>query len=135
MAKKKKHDPEDEETRKWKDLVRKDRDYSAEQFDKQIVYISSGALVLTIGFVEKIVTITDATETDILIMSWILFVTSLMSILISHKTSIYAMDAELDGKDKRSENWDSFTELLNWLSVAALFTGIILFILFVINNI
>lgn len=31
------------------------RKYSGEQYDKLIVYLSSGALVLTVGFVEKVV--------------------------------------------------------------------------------
>ncbi len=114
----------------WLKNVRKDRSYSAEQFDKLIVYLSGGALVLTVGFTKDIVKINENTNTILLITSWTLFVSSLLLMLLSHKTSIIAMDCELNGKEKRSDNWDIVTEILNWTSTLSLFAGIITFIIF-----
>ena len=47
------------EEEKYSDKVQKDRDYSSDLFDKQLVYLSAGALVLTIGFVKDLVVCID----------------------------------------------------------------------------
>jgi uncharacterized beta-barrel protein YwiB (DUF1934 family) len=119
----------------WNKTIRKIRDYAEEQFDKLIVYLNSGALVLTVGFVKDIVKITDKTDTTLLKASWILFTTSLVIILISHKTSVIAMNYELKDNEKISNYWDILTQILNWSSLVVLVGGIISFLLFVSKSI
>jgi hypothetical protein len=123
------------EEEKYSDKVQKDRDYSSDLFDKQLVYLSAGALVLTIGFVKDLVVITDETNTILLIISWISFTLSLIAMLLSHRSSVYSMDYELDGKSKKSDDWDLITKFLNWVSTLSLIIGIILFIIFISKNI
>jgi len=123
------HDPE------WYKTIRASRDYAAEQFDKLIVYISSGGLVLTIGFVKDIVKITDNTDTSMLKSSWIAFTVALLLNLISQITSVKAMDNQLDFKETAAQRWNTATDLLNWSSAFILFGAIGLFIIFVWTNI
>ena len=119
----------------WLKNIKKDRGYSAEQFDRLVVYLSGGALVLTVGFVKDIVKITGTTDTTLLIVAWSLFTASLLVMLLSHKTSIISMDYELNEKEKCSDNWDIVTEILNWTATLCLFAGIIIFIIFTYKHI
>lgn len=123
------------ENEKWFDTIRKIRDYAEEEYDKLIVYLNGGALVLTVGFVKDIVTITEHTDTLLLKLSWILFTLSLLIILISHRTAIIAMNYELKEKTLISDRWDHITEILNWCAMLMLITGIICFLLFVNKSI
>lgn len=115
--------------------IEKIRLYSSEQFDKQIVYISGGGLVFTIGFVNNIVKFDENTNLCLLIFTWTFFALSLVLNLISHKTSIYAMDFELSGNEKLSDRCDKITEYLNIFSLFLVIVAIILFVVFIANNI
>lgn len=107
------------------------RRYAGEQYDKLIVYLSSGALTLTVGFIEKIVNLSKVKDFTLLYLSWGLFSASLILILISHRTSSLSIDLEIKAKDKMSDVWNIVTDVLNWISMAALVVGIIIFIIFV----
>lgn len=111
------------------------RDYAQEEFDKLIVYLNSGALILTIGFVKDITKITEKTDTTLLIWSWSSFACSLLLILLSHKTAILSTDYELKDKETISDRFDAITSFLNWTSFIILMIGIILFITFITKNI
>lgn len=119
----------------YKKIIISSREYSAKQFDKLIIYLSSGAIVFSTSFVKNIVIINKGTNTHLLIFSWILFVESLILTLISYKTSLVAMDKELDNQKNNSDKWNRITHLLNWLSLVALVTGSMLFIIFTSKNI
>ena len=97
-----------------------------------ILYLSSGALVLTVGFVEKVVDLSKIKNLFLLYFSWTCFSFSLIIILISHRTSLLSIDFEIKGNNKISDCWDRITKVLNWLSMIGLVTGIISFIRFVI---
>ena len=122
------------EKKERNDILLEMRDYAQEEFDKLIVYLNSGALVLTIGFVKDITKITEQTNTTFLIFSWSCFVLSLLTILLSHKTAILSTDYELKEKETTSDRFDTCTSILNWTSFLALMIGIILFIIFITNN-
>jgi len=107
------------------------RRYAGEQYDKLIVYLSSGALTLTVGFIEKIVDLSKVKDLTLLYLSWVLFSASLILILISHRTSLLSIDLEIKTKDKMSNVWNIVTDVLNWISMGALVVGIIIFIKFV----
>jgi len=107
------------------------RKYAGEQYDKLIVYLSSGALVLTVGFIENVVDLSKINDLFLLYSSWICFSTSLIIILISHRTSLLSIDLQIKGKEETSDLWNAMTNILNWLSVIALVIGIVSFIIFV----
>lgn len=107
------------------------RKYAGEQYDKLIVYLSSGALVFTVGFIENVVDLSKINDLFLLYSSWICFSTALIIILISHRTSLLSIDLEIKGNKKTSDSWNAMTDILNWLSMIALVIGIISFIIFV----
>ena len=125
----------DKDKKSRNDILLEMRDYAQEEFDKLIVYLNSGALILTIGFVKDITKITEETDTTLLIWSWSSFVCSLLLILLSHKTAILSTDFELKDKETISDRFDTATSLLNWISFIILMIGIILFITFITKNI
>ncbi len=131
MAKKKSHKKLEEED-SYLSALYKARYYAEEQYDRLIVYLASGALVLTVGFIEDIVDIDKINNFFPLYLSWSCFVASLLIILISHRTCIFAMDSELNGETSKSDCWDLITKFLNWTSLLALIFGIVSFIAFVI---
>ena len=130
-----KKDQKEQEKSDWINQIQKIREYSSEQFDKLIVYLSSGALILTLGFVKDIVPMTKETNKSLLIISWSLFTLALILMLLSHKASIISMDYELNEKSHKSNFFDKITELLNWASTFSLMTGVITFIIFVYKHI
>jgi hypothetical protein len=70
---------------------------SAQEYDKQIVYISGGALGLTLTFAKDIVTVTGSHFILLLILAWIAFAVSLLCNLISHRkaTEVYSLTRTL----------------------------------------
>lgn len=108
---------------------------SEEAFDKLVVYVSGGGLVLTVGFVEKIIKITEAASKTFLLLTWIFFAASLLTVLISHRTSVYSIDLEFWKKEKKSERVDKITHFLNNASFGCLLFAIISFIIFILENI
>ena len=101
----------DKDKKSRNDILLEMRDYAQEEFDKLIVYLNSGALILTIGFVKDITKITEETDTTLLIWSWSSFVCSLLLILLSHKTAILSTDFELKDKETISDRFDTATSL------------------------
>ena len=121
------------ETDEYLSALYKARYYAEEQYDRLIVYLASGALVLTVGFVKDIVDLEKITNFFPLYLSWSCFVASLLIILISHRTCLFSMDSELDGETCKSDRWDVITKFLNWTSLVALIFGVVSFITFVIS--
>jgi hypothetical protein len=117
----------------WNELIQNSRDYAAKRFETLLVYIASGGLIISIGFVNDIISIAGKNLT-LLKTSWILFASTIFLNLISQLSSIKAMDQELDEKTKSSDLWDKSTRIINFLSVISLFLGILAFILFISNN-
>jgi hypothetical protein len=74
----------------WNKDREKDQLYAIEKYDTLIVTLSSGALVLTVGFVHDIVTITPCTDTTFLKLSWYSLITALIMSLLSHIASYRA---------------------------------------------
>jgi hypothetical protein len=110
------------------------RKYSSEQFDKSLTLLASGGLVVTIGFVEKILKITQETNLVLLKLTWILFASTLLLNLFSHLSSSLSIDLELKKRNKSSSFFNGTTLVLNILSIIAVMTAIVLFIVFVSKN-
>jgi hypothetical protein len=105
------------------------------QFDRQIVYLSSGGLVFSVGFVKDI--IGDNSEPVykwLLLIVWISFAISLIINLISYVTSRMSIDHELFGREKESDKLNSCTVWLNWISLIALLNGLLFLLLFASAN-
>jgi len=140
----------------WVKEREKDLRYSIQQFDKLITVLSSGSLLLSIGFVRDIVKITSQTNTCLLKASWYLFTTSLIIILLSQISTYKANRIEINisndeiyqyrkhGKYNDSFNkknkrkvliYNTLTIIFNITALLSLIVGILLFVVFVNQNI
>lgn len=107
------------------------RMYSETQFDKLIIYLASGGLSFSI-FIAKDKLNSIATNvlncSWMLLVIWILFVLSIISMLISHMFTTKAVDKELTESDSKGMN--STVNYLNKISFITLILGIILLLIF-----
>lgn len=128
--------------------------YSTDRFDVLLISLSTSALILSIGFVEKIIPNLNSINTSSLKSSWLLFVIALISNLISQVTGYYANHYDikfsknlirlergfkLAGDQNKFEiyckNLNNITLTLNGISLFSLITGIIILVLFFSINI
>ena len=125
-------------TEELKILIQKSHD----SFERQLNYISAGALGISMLFVEKVVKDIQQTKCNwVLIFSWSFFTLTLISNLVSHIYTSNSHDKTLS--DIYSENYDFLKatkrnrniKAWNIISISLLFIGIILQILFISLNI
>jgi hypothetical protein len=116
---------------------------SQDTFEKQLSYISAGALALSVGFIKDIVhPIKDSNHKWILLAGWGLLISTLLLNLVSHiLAGKYAKKGARETEDiekaydpikieKRAKRMDS----INWTTVGMLSGGIILVVLYITFN-
>ena len=112
---------------------------SSSQFDKQILFIASGALGISLAFIKDIVKLDIATSKNLLLLSWIFFGAVILICILSHYTSLKAINFKIENlyqkKDKTSKLFDFFTKLFNILMILFLAAGLILLFVFIGINI
>lgn len=115
---------------------------SHDSFEKQLNYISAGALGLSMLLIEKIVKDIQLTRCNwLLILSWTFFSLTLISNLVSHiytsnvhdKTlkEIYNEEYKFESAIKRNKT----IKCWNIISISLLFSGIIFQLIFIALNI
>lgn len=116
---------------------------SQDTFEKQLSYISAGALALSVGFIKDIVhPIKDSSYKWMLLTGWGLLIFTLLLNLVSHMLAAKfarkgAKEAENpdDTYDpKKIESRALLMEIINWATVCTLATGIILIVLYITFN-
>ena len=121
-----------------KDWINRIHDYRREassQFNTQLVYLSSGGLILTVGFAKDIVDFSIAKYKWLLVITWLFFTLSLLLNLISHKSTMKSMDLELDNKCDESDRQDFITNRLDKGALFLLIFAILIFVIFISLNI
>jgi hypothetical protein len=116
--------------------------YSNEQFDKNVLFIASGALGISFAFIEKLIPdLKNAVDSCYLINSWYFFAGVIFISLIAHFISIMANRWAI-GHDENEKNykrgctiWNLILRSINILMIVGLLLGIILLISFVKLNI
>ena len=113
---------------------------SEDDFEKNLVYISAGSLVLSIGFIEKIIPMGNAKCVGFLIVSWCLIALTLLlnlaSYLISANNGTKAredLDNEQIDDKTRYDNVKSRNKIIrkvNWTSYTLFCFGIISMIIY-----
>jgi hypothetical protein len=73
---------------KDRDKIQEAINESQSDFEKNLVYLSAGALTLSIGFIEKIVNLELAINIWLLITSWAFLASTLLLNLSSHLISV-----------------------------------------------
>ena len=116
---------------------------SQDTFEKQLSYISAGALALSVGFIKDIVSpIKSSSYKWMLITGWGLLIFTLLLNLVSHMLAvIYAKKGAKETED--IDNAYDPTKIdkrarcliyINWITVSTLASGIILIVLYIIFN-
>ena len=135
---------EHEEYLKRRDELVKIRDDSMEGFDKTILTLSTGALILSITFLDRIGRPFNPLTFWIITISWVFFGLSLIVNIISFVFARWNMDLKIKDlneryKAKTTENnekkfWQrKATNICNYLTLICFLTGVILFSIYVIT--
>lgn len=134
----KKNEITNSENYKYDDRTKQLMDLRAEaerQFDKQIVYLSGGALVFSIGYVKDIIGKNAVPQCKyLLIISWVCFAFALIINLLSYLSTRKAIDKELLEIVKHSLIYNKITIYLNWTSIIGLLIGLVFLITYAIIN-
>lgn len=101
------------------------RHKSSDLFEKQLVYISGGAIVICLGLLQAEKSIVSDSNFCPFILGLASFIVTLLLNLVSHRSSISSMDAEIEGKVKKSENWDCVTRVVNYASICTVILGLV----------
>jgi hypothetical protein len=128
---------EDKEDEKYLEILNKAYFYSTEQFDKAVLFVSSGALALSITFIEKIVPLETAHWKLLLLISWLGEALTILLFTVNHYLSKKALNNRIKNyyKDKRDRNYDLIVKRLNFISIVTLGIGLIFLVIFIFKNI
>ncbi|UXP30829.1 hypothetical protein N6H18_10740 [Reichenbachiella agarivorans] len=125
----------------YEDSINKIRDYSIEQFDKNIVFIASGALGISFAFIKDIVDLSKAICIQQLMWAWGTFAGVICFSLLGHFISMQAhswawANQELsdDAYNKVVRKWSLSIRILNVAMILAIFIGTLLLISFINQN-
>jgi hypothetical protein len=118
-------------------------EYGNVQFDKNVLFIASGALGISFAFIEKVVpSLSSAVNKNFLIDSWYCFAGVIFISLVAHFISILANRWSIvhDKMDevrynKISSRWNKCIRMLNIFMILGLFFGVLRLVLFVKQNI
>lgn len=112
---------------------------SSSQFDKQVLFIASGALSISLAFIKDIIKLDVATNKVLLLLAWIFFGAVILICILSHYTSLKAINYRIENlyqkKDNISKLFDWWTKAFNILMMLFLATGLILLFIFIGINI
>lgn len=114
---------------------------SAESFDKTVIALSGSALGLSLTFTQEIVDLSQAVQTDLLLVAWGSWTISLVCVLLSYWLSAKAMrkaikqlDAGKLGQERPGGFWDWAAGSLTFLGGLSFILGVVSMILFVQFN-
>jgi len=116
---------------------------SQDTFEKQLSYISAGALALSVGFIKDIVhPIKDSSYKWMLLAGWGLLIFTLLLNLVSHmlagkyakKGAKETEDVEKSYDPKKIDKRAKRMDRINWTTVGMLAGGIILIVLYITFN-
>lgn len=112
---------------------------SSSQFDKQVLFIASGALGISLAFIKDIVKLDVATNKVLLLLAWIFFGAVILICILSHYTSLKAINFKIENlyqkRDKISKRFDWWTRTFNIFMILFLATGLVLLFIFIGINI
>ena len=135
-----------QEIEEWKEYrlsVLEQKSKSDDDFEKYITFIASGALGLTITFIDKISPLKESIVVWVIALGWVLLAFTLFINLLSHflsskynEQTIQDIDDEIeyDNLIDRIDNRNSIISRLNLSSIILLGLGIISILIYTIVN-
>lgn len=125
----------------YRNYLMESKIYSQNTLDKYLISLSSGALGISIIFVENIIKSKPIYFKCLLTISWILFSITILLVLISFFSSIRSFSKAIkqtDSNDIHKEEpggyWNKFTKYLNIINLILFTIGLITLLLFVSLN-
>jgi len=131
-----------------RDKVWEDIKSGTENFDRNLLVLSSGALVLSVGLLRDVVPLTQAIWMPCLFLSWSAFALCILTTLASFQVSIRAQEASLpylkevylEGKqeafDKHLQSgWSRAVDWCTYVASTCFIVGLISTLLFVGTNV
>lgn len=124
---------------KYRDRINDAINDSQSDFEKNLVYLSAGALTLSMGFIEKIIPISESTAKSLIVISWILLAATLLLNLATHLISVRnstksreEMDAEMEFETliQKISCRNKIMTVLNWVTYVLFSIGVILTVIF-----
>ncbi len=115
-------------------------------FDRTAIYIATGALALSLAFIQQITEPSEPSYVPIVWLGWSCLVISVLSTLTSFQFSVLAFeqevkkfDSEFDGEDLSAVeeggcNWGRAVCVANWTSLGTIILGISLLAVFISAN-
>ena len=121
--------------KQYRELLYKGFLYSTEQFDKAILFVSSGSLAISITLIEKVVPLATSKYSWLLLFSWLFQALTIILFTLNHYVSIQAFNREMkqDGAQNGKEN--KLVKHINKFSIVTLLFGLLLLITFIFINI
>jgi hypothetical protein len=126
-------------TKAQEDLLRI-KEKSEDDYEKNIIYIAAGTLVLSLTFLEKIVNLSESSAVWFLIWSWILLSITLLGNLVSHQLAAYYHEKyrllyaecvdDMSLPDLKLKKYNGIMLKLNWSTTITLFFGIAMLVTF-----
>ncbi|WP_324679846.1 hypothetical protein [Hymenobacter sp. GOD-10R] len=111
------------------------RKSSEQEYDKLIVYLAGGGLVLTIGFVKDLLQLSKSNYLGWLLACWALFALCLLTNLLSHYLAKQAFDSYLrEDAAKLLHRKRQRVEIANVICFAFVAGGTLAFVAFVFLN-
>jgi hypothetical protein len=111
--------------------------YSNTQFDKQVLFIASGAFGVSFAFIDKLIPQLDlAIDKFYLIYSWYAFACVIFTSLLSHFISMLSIRWRIENpeNEKGMKNWNRSIRGLNIIMILGLLIGSFLLIKFINLN-
>jgi preprotein translocase subunit SecG len=124
----------DKELIEYRQTILEQKSKSDDDFEKYITFISSGALIITLTFVDKISPLETSVQKWTLILGWVFFATTLLINLISHYLSsrynektIQDLDEQIPFEDLicKIKQRNNVISTLNIISIISLGIGIL----------
>ncbi len=117
------------------------KQFSQNTLDKYLISLSSGALGLSIIFVNNIIKNNPIYCKSLFTISWILFSITILLVLISFFSSIHSFskaisqtDSDKIHKEEPGGSWNIFTKILNVINILLFILGLIFLLTFVSLN-
>lgn len=133
---------------KSNEAVNKIKEKSEDDFEKQLIFIASGALGISFAFLEKLVNLSKSIYLWTLAVAWVCLALSLCVNLWSHYLTKNLAEKSIDDQDDYHDGKMDYEHLcanikrrnstidrVNYFSIAALFLGLTFLIAFVTINI
>jgi hypothetical protein len=133
---------------KSNEAVNKIKEKSEDDFEKQLIFIASGALGISFAFLEKLVNLSKSIYLWTLAVAWVCLALALCVNLWSHYLSKNLAEKSIDDQDDYHDRKMDYEQLcanikrrnsiidrVNYSSIAALFLGLTFLIVFVTINI